>query len=83
MTQEAKKPIWKKRWFRLIIVFIFCSICNRIARTPTTEQPQQQVQQEEVIQQQDPLQERMDAITELYQDEPTFDKVEKIEDGVI
>ena len=85
MTETSQKPIWKKVRFRVIVFFafiilhwIYASMTNdgtTSSYTTTTQAPE-----EEKI---DWLQERINTINELYKEEPTFEKVEKIDDGVI
>ena len=85
MTETTQKPIWKKVRFRVIVFFafiilhwIYASMTNdwtSSSYTPTAQAPK-----EEKI---DGLQERINTINELYKEEPTFEKVEKIENDVI
>lgn len=83
MAETEKKPIWKKRQFRLIVFFalIFINWIYEASKNNwESNYTQKEQQKEEKI---DWLQERLNKINELYKEEPTFEKAEKIEDGVI
>lgn len=77
--ETAKKPVWKKWWFWLIVIFGVAVIHWLInpspnTWTPTTNTPAP-VKQEKV----DPVQERINRINELYAEEPSFDRVQKMD----
>lgn len=86
MTETSQKPIWKKVRFRVIVFFafiilhwIYASMTNDGTTSSYTSTTTQAPEEEKI----DGLQERINTINELYKEEPTFEKVEKIDDGVI
>ena len=79
MTEKEKKPVYKKRWFRVLVVFwlivlhwIFFPSDNTTTTVKNTPTEQKEVKV-------DAVQERMDRITELYADDTTFNRVEKLD----
>ena len=79
---KTKKPITKKWWFWVIVFIFVCGIFNSLAKdgnsnTVSTPVPQEQEKS-------DPVQERLDRITELMTAEiPEFEKVEMLDWNIV
>lgn len=76
MEEKKQGSLLKKRWFWFLVV-VFCVVFSIIFTPDWPVENQPSTPQKEV--KVDPVQERMDRINELYVDEPTFNRVEKLD----
>lgn len=77
MPEEKKEPKKIKWWWWLICGLVVILMIVSIKNTDTSPNKTTPTTQKEV--KVDPVQQRMDRINELYADEPTFDKVQKLD----
>ena len=80
MPEEKKEPKMIKWWWWLICGFVVFLMIIGISNTDTSpnsyKPTQTTTQKQEKV---DPVQERINRINELYADEPSFDRVQKMD----